>query len=120
MTCTCGKHLPDPVISLDPVVFTPPITCDHCGVVHRFSVPNDDDILLTQFLVAPHDRNMANGVQKPFGDRSECPVCNEMMKSPVIKDGKSTTESCDNCGTRRTIQVDGKPAEPDPAGKLWN
>lgn len=124
MKCSCGHILPDPVIDLLGEHATPPLVCDRCGNVHRFTIPTADDILLTQFMSLADAQNMANNVQKPFGDRSPCPVCDEMMPSPVINDGKSTTTSCGNCGTRRTIQVSdpgdevSKPVPPD--GKLWN
>lgn len=122
MKCSCGRTLPDPVIACDGAA-TPPLVCACCAAVQMFTTPGDD-ILLTQFVTPTDAVNMANGVHKPFGDRSPCPVCDEMMPSPVINDGKPTTTSCGNCGTRRTIQVsdpgDEAPKPVPPDGKLWN
>jgi transcription elongation factor Elf1 len=64
---------------------------------------------------------MTNGRKtKPFGDRSACPSCEEMMPSPVLnEDGSATTTTCPNCGLSRTISVSGT-AAPGSDGKLWN
>ena len=120
MKCSCGHTLPDPVIACDGTA-TPPLVCACCAAVQTFTTPGDD-ILLTHLMPPESDLAMANRVRKPFGDRSPCPVCDEMMRSPIIEDGKATTESCGNCGPRRTIQVsdDSAPEPAPPDGKMWN